>query len=52
MVLCNFDEFWIYDFDNQLDEPVDRVTLDDLPRRWEVFAFLLPEPEEPTFGNT
>lgn len=23
-VLCNFDEFWIYDFETQMDTPVDR----------------------------
>jgi hypothetical protein len=34
VVLCNFDEFWVYDLDLQLEEPVDRVDLDDLPRRW------------------
>jgi hypothetical protein len=32
VVRCNFDEFWIYDFDYQLREPVDRVPLDDLPQ--------------------
>lgn len=51
VVLCNFDEFWIYDFDHQLDEPVDKVPLDDLPRRWEAFGFLLPEDNDPHFGN-
>jgi hypothetical protein len=51
VMLCNFDEFWVYDLNRQLDVPVDKVTLDDLPRRWEVMAFLLPEPEEPVFGN-
>jgi hypothetical protein len=51
VVLCNFDEFWIYDFENQVDEPVDRVRLVDLPRRWETLAFLLPQPSTPSFGN-
>src|SRR5438270_10754040 len=51
VVLCNFDEFWIYDLNRQLDEPVDRVTLDDLPRRWEALSFLLPQPVAPTFQN-
>lgn len=50
-ILCNFDEFWVYDFDNQLDEPVDRIALDNLPTRSEVLAFLLPTPREPIFGN-
>jgi hypothetical protein len=51
VVLSNFDEFWIYDLNRQLDEPVDRVVLDDLPRRWEAMAFLLPEPQRPEFHN-
>lgn len=51
VVLCNFDEFWVYDFDVQLDEPMDKLSLDDLPQRREVLAFLMPEPEAPIFGN-
>jgi hypothetical protein len=51
VVLCNFDEFWVYDLRSQLEEPVDRVDLDDLPRRWEALAFLLPHQEKPSFGN-
>ena len=51
VVLCNFDEFWVYDLNSQLDEPVDRVNIDDLPKRWEALAFLLPRQEKPIFGN-
>ncbi|MBS1696620.1 MAG: class I SAM-dependent DNA methyltransferase [Actinobacteria bacterium] len=51
VVLCNFDEFWVYDFDLQLDAPMDVLKLDDLVNRREVLAFLLPEPETPLFGN-
>ena len=51
VVLCNFDEFWVYDFDLQLDAPMDVLKLDDLVSRREVLAFLLPEPETPLFGN-
>ncbi len=51
VVLCNFDEFWVYDFENQLDEPVDRVPIDALHSRPEVLAFMLPTPREPIFGN-
>jgi len=51
VVLCNFDEFWIYDFDIQLDEPVDRITLDNLADRASALAFMLPEPVEPIFHN-
>ncbi|MEO0515381.1 MAG: DNA methyltransferase [Planctomycetota bacterium] len=51
VVLCNFDEFWIYDFDVQVDTPVDKVLLKDLPQRYGPLAFLYPTEEEPTFGN-
>jgi hypothetical protein len=51
VVLCNFDEFWIYDFNHQIEEPVDRLRLEELPRRWEALAFLLPEETKATFGN-
>ena len=51
VVLCNFREFWIYDFDKQLDQPVDRVHLKDLPHRYTAFNFLLPNNPKPVFGN-
>ncbi|GAA5014848.1 DNA methyltransferase [Streptomyces siamensis] len=51
VVLSNFDEFWIYDFDQQVDEPVDRVALNDLPQRSDAFAFLFPYEERPIFRN-
>jgi hypothetical protein len=51
VVLCNFDEFWIYDLNLQLDEPVDRVLLTDLERRWEALGFLAVEEEQPIFRN-
>lgn len=51
VILCNFDEFWIYDFDNQVDEPVERVKLSDLYERWESIGFMLPRQVEPVFGN-
>ena len=51
VVLCNFDEFWVYDFNNQLDSPKDKVRLEELPTRWGPLAFLFPTREAPTFGN-
>ncbi len=51
VVLCNFDEFSIYDFDKQIDDPVDHVELDDLPLRYPAFNFLFPIPKEPHFNN-
>ena len=51
VILCNFDDLWVYDLNRQLDEPVDRLTLEDLPKHWEALAFMLPRQEEPFFGN-
>ena len=51
VVLCNFDEFWIYDFNVQLHEPMDRVSLVELTERYEAFNFLLPEEKPPLFNN-
>lgn len=51
VVLCNFDEFWVYDFDVQIEAPMDVLRLSDLVQRREVLAFLLPTPEKPIFGN-
>src|SRR5262249_39205719 len=51
VVLCNFKEFWIYDFDKQLDEPVDTVALADLPKRYTALNFLFPEHRKPLFNN-
>ena len=51
VILCNFDEFWIYNFNDQLDEPVDRVLLRELPDRYVALNFLFPEDRRPHFGN-
>lgn len=51
VVLCNFGEFWIYDFDKQLDEPVDVVALTDLPKRYTALNFLFPVERNPIFNN-
>ncbi|MCX6877802.1 MAG: N-6 DNA methylase [Verrucomicrobia bacterium] len=51
VILCNFDEFWIYDFNIQLFDPVEKFTLAELPSRAEALAFLLPKPRKPLFNN-
>lgn len=51
VLLCNFDELWVYDFDTQIDSPLDRVKVADLPKRWGPLAFLFPGGEKPKFGN-
>ena len=51
VVLCNFDEFRIYDFETQMDAPVDTVPLADLAERSGPLAFLFKTPRTPVFGN-
>lgn len=51
VVLCNFDEFSVYDFDTQLEDPVDKIALADLPDRYTALNFLFPDDREPQFGN-
>ncbi len=51
VVLCNFDQFWVYDFDTQMDTPKDKVALAELPDNWGALAFLCPGNLKPTFGN-
>jgi len=51
VILCNFDEFWVYDLNQQLDEPMDRVKLQDLPQRYTALNFLFPDEKEPLFNN-
>jgi SAM-dependent methyltransferase len=51
VVLCNFDEFWVYDFETQMDTPKDRVALAELPERNGALAFLSPIHEEPVFAH-
>lgn len=50
-ILCNFDEFWIYDFETQLDTPVDILKVIDLPSRYGPLNFMFPGDGQPMFGN-
>ena len=51
VILCNFDEFHIYDFETQMDSPVGCVTLVELPEHFGPLAFLFPGQPKPTFDN-
>lgn len=51
VVMCNFDEFRIYDFDTDLDAPKDTLKLRELPQRYGPLAFLAPGSPRPTFDN-
>lgn len=50
VVLCNFDEFRVYDFDVDLNEPLDTIPIEQLPERYGPLNFLWPTNERPVFG--
>jgi hypothetical protein len=49
VLLCNFTQFWIFDFDTQLDTPVEKVAIASLPQRSSAFYFM--EGTKPVFNN-
>jgi hypothetical protein len=49
VVLCNFDEFRVYDFDQDIHQPQDTITLDELPERYGPLNFLWPTNEPARF---
>jgi hypothetical protein len=50
VILCNFDEFWIYNWHLQ-KEALDKITISRLNERWRSLAFLCPEDIKPIFQN-
>jgi hypothetical protein len=50
VILCNFDQFWIFNWFMQ-DAPLDKINIDDLKKRWRSLSFLSKEPLEPVFDN-
>ncbi len=52
VVLCNFDEFRVYDLDSaQIDTPLDVVSLKDLLERWGPLAFLFLPTRSPSLAT-
>jgi hypothetical protein len=50
VLLCNFDEFIIYNFSIQ-DEPLDKFKIENLLERYTALNFLYPKPKKPLFNN-
>ena len=50
VILCNFDQFWIFNWFKQ-DAPLDKVNTIDIKSRWRALAFLSKDPVEPIFAN-
>ncbi len=51
VVLCNFDEFEVYDFETQMDAPMGRASLATLADNYGALAFLQPGQPRPVFDN-
>ncbi len=51
VILCNFDEFWIYDLNRQLYHPVDIVPVSTLLENYKSLQFLYPQAREPQFRS-
>ena len=49
VILCNFDEFWIYDFNKDIYEPQEKIDLEELEKHKQAFTFLLPKSKPPLF---
>ncbi len=51
VILCNFDEFWIFDWNKQPD-PIDKIHIDNLVIRWRALSFLYTGGDiKPIFNN-
>ncbi|MEI6949658.1 DNA methyltransferase [Paraflavisolibacter sp. H34] len=50
VILCNFDEFIVYNFSKQ-DEPLDKIKTENLLERYTALNFLFPIPKKPLFQN-
>jgi len=50
VILCNFDEFWIYDLNVQVYEPLEKVKIEQIHEKSEVFSFMYPKPRNPIFN--
>ncbi|WP_293133454.1 type IIL restriction-modification enzyme MmeI [Okeania sp. SIO3I5] len=51
VILCNFNEFWIFDFNTQLYTPVDCIPLTQIPQRSGAFTFMEIANRQPVFIN-
>jgi SAM-dependent methyltransferase len=47
MVLCNFDEFWVYNMHYQASAPIRKLITTDLATGYQALSFLMPEPRDP-----
>ncbi|RFP61709.1 MAG: class I SAM-dependent DNA methyltransferase [Limnothrix sp. CACIAM 69d] len=51
IILCNFEQFWIYDLTQSVSIPVERLALDELPFHPEAFRFMERGAAKPKFRD-
>jgi len=51
MILCNFDELWVYDMHYQTSYPMTKIKTQNLTTEWGAISFLLPIPQKPVFKS-
>lgn len=51
LLLCNFEDLWIYDTHLYINEPIERLKVAELPQHNEAIGFLYPTPQRTTFRN-
>ena len=49
-ILCNFDQLWVYDFNVDVFEPLEKLNMADLVQRHLALAFLSKDGQTPQFG--
>ncbi len=49
-ILCNFDQLWIYDFNVDVFEPLEKLNVADMAQRHLALAFLSKDGQTPQFG--
>jgi hypothetical protein len=50
-VLCNFDEFWIYDFEQAIGTPVDKIRTEEIGFHLDAFRFMEGSVQAPLFRD-
>jgi SAM-dependent methyltransferase len=51
LMLCNFDDLWIFDMEQSTNDPVERMKIGELPSKVGALGFLMPTPYKPIFNN-
>jgi hypothetical protein len=51
LMLCNFDDLWIFDMEQSTNDPVERMKISELPSKVGALGFMMPTPYKPIFNN-